>query len=84
MAPELFERLGASVELIGNEPDGQNINLNCGSLHLDGLRERCSTGADAGVAFDGDADRALFVSREGKVVDGDAILYVAGTALKRA
>jgi phosphoglucosamine mutase len=85
MAPELFERLGALVELIGNEPDGRNINLNCGSLHLDGLRERVlQTGSDAGVAFDGDADRALFVSREGKIVDGDAILYVAGTALKRA
>jgi phosphoglucosamine mutase len=81
-APDLFRRLGARIELIGGDPDGRNINLNCGSLHLDGLRELVlRTGADLGVAFDGDADRALFVSRKGKVVDGDAILYIAGAAL---
>ncbi|MGA8595212.1 MAG: phosphoglucosamine mutase [Bryobacteraceae bacterium] len=82
MAPELFRRLGARIELIGNEPDGRNINLNCGSLHLESLQKLVlETGADLGVAFDGDADRALFVSRDGKVVDGDAILYIAGAAL---
>jgi phosphoglucosamine mutase len=85
VAPELFRKLGARVDLIGEKPDGRNINLNCGSLHLDALRERVlQTRADAGVAFDGDADRALFVSHEGGIVDGDAILYVAGEALKRA
>ncbi|HEX6545851.1 MAG TPA: phosphoglucosamine mutase [Bryobacteraceae bacterium] len=85
VAPELFERLGARITLIGDKPNGRNINLNCGSLHLEQLRERVmETGADAGVAFDGDADRALFVSHEGKTVDGDAILYIAGTALKQA
>lgn len=84
VAPELFRSLGAQFELIGNEPNGRNINLNCGSLHLDALRERVlQTGADAGVAFDGDADRALFVSKAGKIIDGDAVLFLAGTALER-
>ncbi len=85
VAPPLFERLGARVEWLGAAPDGRNINLNCGSLHLEGLRQRVlDTGADLGIAFDGDADRALFISKSGKVVDGDAILFLAGTALKRA
>ena len=66
LAPELFERLGASVERIHCCPDGRNINLNCGSLHLEPLRSAVLThSADAGVAFDGDADRALFVSASG-------------------
>ena len=85
VAPELFRRLGAEVDLIGDAPDGKNINLHCGSLHLEGLQKRVlETGADAGVAFDGDADRALFVSHSGKLIDGDAVLYLAGTALKQA
>jgi phosphoglucosamine mutase len=85
VAPELFTSLGARFELIGNEPDGRNINLNCGSLHLEALRDRVlGTGADAGVAFDGDADRALFVSKAGKIIDGDAVLFLAGTALQKA
>jgi phosphoglucosamine mutase len=83
MAPELFRRLGARIELTGSEPDGRNINLNCGSLHLEALQKRVlETGADAGVAFDGDADRALFVAHEGRLVDGDAIMYIAGASLK--
>ena len=82
LAPELFERLGAAVDCIGCAPDGRNINLNCGSLHLEGLRARVlSTGADAGVAFDGDADRALFVSHSGKTVDGDAVMLVTALPL---
>jgi phosphoglucosamine mutase len=85
VAPPLFERLGPRVEWIGAAPDGRNINLNCGSLHLESLRQRVlDTGADLGIAFDGDADRALFVSKSGKIVDGDAVLFLAGTALKRA
>jgi phosphoglucosamine mutase len=85
VAPPLFERLGSRVEWIGAAPDGRNINLNCGSLHLESLRQRVlDTGADLGIAFDGDADRALFVSKSGKIVDGDAVLFLAGTALKRA
>lgn len=85
LAPRLFERLGSKVEWIGASPDGRNINLNCGSLHLDGLQQRVlETGADMGIAFDGDADRALFVSSAGKIVDGDAVLFLAASALKRA
>ena len=84
IAPRLFDRLGAKVDWICASPDGRNINLNCGSLHLDSLQKRVlETGAEMGIAFDGDADRALFVSRDGKIVDGDAVLFLAGTALKR-
>lgn len=82
LAPSLFERLGARVERMGCSPDGKNINLNCGSLHLEGLRAKVlETGADAGVAFDGDADRALFVSHSGKIVDGDAVMLIAARRL---
>lgn len=83
VAPRLFERLGATVDWIGAKPDGRNINLNCGSLHLDGLQKRVlETGADLGIAFDGDADRALFVSGSGRLIDGDAVLFIVGSALK--
>jgi phosphoglucosamine mutase len=82
LAPALFERLGARVDRIGCAPDGKNINLNCGSLHLEYLRARVlETGADIGVAFDGDADRALFVSHSGKIVDGDAVMLIAARPL---
>jgi phosphoglucosamine mutase len=84
IAPRLFERLGSRVEWICASPDGRNINLNCGSLHLETLRERVAdTHADLGIAFDGDADRALFVSARGRVVDGDAVLFLAGSTLMR-
>ncbi len=77
LAPELFERLGAKVHPIHFAPDGRNINLNCGSLHLEVLQAAMlEQKADAGVAFDGDADRALFVSRSGKIIDGDAVLFL--------
>ncbi len=83
LAPALFSRLGARVSAIGASPDGRNINLNCGSMHLDFLRQAVlREGADAGVAFDGDADRALFVSGSGKIVDGDAVLLIAARHLK--
>jgi len=82
LGPALFERLGAQVDRIGCAPDGKNINLGCGSLHLDGLRKRVTeTGADLGVAFDGDADRALFVSHSGKIVDGDAVMLLTARPL---
>jgi len=82
LAPALFRRLGAEVECIGCAPDGRNINLNCGSLHMDGLRDRVlEAGADLGVAFDGDADRALFISHSGKVVDGDAVMLLTALPL---
>ena len=83
LAPELFRRLGASVTVMCAEPNGRNINLNCGALHLEGLREAVvAQGADAGVAFDGDADRAIFVAKSGKIVDGDSVLLLVARALK--
>ncbi|MFL6414481.1 MAG: phosphoglucosamine mutase [Bryobacteraceae bacterium] len=83
IAPHVFGQLNVNVDWLGNAPDGRNINLNCGSLHLENLQRRVvETGADFGVAFDGDADRALFVSGSGKIVDGDAVLFLAGSALK--
>ena len=85
LAPELFRKLGAEVKAIADTPNGRNINLNCGALHLDALREAVlAWGAAFGVAFDGDADRAIFVSGSGRIVDGDSVLLVAGRALKAA
>ena len=82
LAPELFRRLGANVVPINNRPDGRNINLNCGSLHIEGLQECVvNEGADLGIAFDGDADRALFVDAAGKYVDGDATMWVLANYL---
>lgn len=83
LAPQLFERLGARVHPIHCSPDGRNINLNCGSLHLEVLQAATlEQKADVGVAFDGDADRALFVARSGKIIDGDAVLFLTGRYLK--
>jgi phosphoglucosamine mutase len=83
LAPELFAALGAEVHCIHCSPDGRNINLNCGSLHLEVLqRAMLEQKADVGVAFDGDADRALFVARSGKIIDGDAVLFLTGRHLK--
>ena len=77
LAPALFERLGARVVTINDTPDGRNINRDCGSLHIEGLRRKVADErADLGVAFDGDADRALFVDARGAFVDGDATLWV--------
>ncbi|OYT69620.1 MAG: phosphoglucosamine mutase [Armatimonadetes bacterium CP1_7O] len=74
-APVILHELGAKVSLYGGEPDGDNINLGCGSTHLETLqRAVLETDADLGVAFDGDADRALFVDEKGDPVDGDAIM----------
>ena len=85
LAPALFKRLGAKVECIHCEPDGRNINLNCGSQHLESLQTKVlETGVDLGVAFDGDADRAMFVSHSGKIVDGDAVLLITGRALHQS
>ncbi len=83
LAPELFSRLGARVIAINNEPDGRNINLECGSLHIEGLQRRVIVErADLGVAFDGDADRALFVDSLGGFVDGDATMWAMADDLK--
>jgi len=85
LGPDLFRRMGASVTVLSAEPDGRNINLNCGALHVERLRDAViARGADAGVAFDGDADRAIFVSRSGKIVDGDAVMLAVARALKSA
>ena len=83
LAPSLFSRLGANVIAINASPDGRNINRDCGSLHIESLQTRVvNERADLGVAFDGDADRALFVDNEGNFVDGDAALWVLGTHLQ--
>jgi phosphoglucosamine mutase len=83
LAPELFRRLGAEAASICTKPDGRNINLNCGALHLEALREAVlASHFDFGVAFDGDADRAIFVAKSGKIVDGDAVLLMCARALK--
>ena len=82
-APELFGRFGANLTIINAAPDGRNINKNCGSLHLENLQAKVlSESADLGVAFDGDADRALFVNEKCEVVDGDATLWILAKHLK--
>jgi phosphoglucosamine mutase len=82
-APELFAAVGAGVIAIHNTPDGRNINEDCGSLHLEHLQQRVvEENADFGVAFDGDADRALFVDEKGNIVDGDATLWIMARYLK--
>lgn len=85
LAPRLFRSLGAEVVAMSVTPDGKNINAGCGSLHMEGLQKKVGeTKAALGVAFDGDADRALFVSSSGRLFDGDAVLLAAGRYLKAA
>jgi phosphoglucosamine mutase len=85
LAPQLFRMLGAEVVAINNAPDGKNINAGCGSLHPEAMQKRLvEVGAALGVAFDGDADRAIFASASGKLVDGDGVLLVAGRHMKSA
>ena len=82
LATELFERLGASVIAVGCEPNGRNINLNSGALHVENLRaEVLKQQADIGIAFDGDADRAILISHSGKIIDGDSVLLVLANAM---
>ncbi len=81
-AQPLFESLGAKVDLAHAQPDGRNINRDCGSTHPEVVAARTHTsGADLGIAFDGDADRALFVDEQATVRDGDAVLYLWGRSL---
>ncbi|MBV9802428.1 MAG: phosphoglucosamine mutase [Solirubrobacterales bacterium] len=83
-APEIFRRLGATVEVRADQPDGLNINRDCGSTHLDGLVERVSHGEhDVAFAFDGDGDRVLAVDRNGAVVDGDELVALAAIHLRK-
>jgi phosphoglucosamine mutase len=77
-APAIFERLGATVEAIGVEPDGRNINAGCGSTHLEALSEQVAAGgASIGFAFDGDGDRMLAVDGAGRAHDGDELIALA-------
>ena len=83
-APEVLKRAGAEVIVIGATPDGENINKDCGSTHLDLLAAKVlQSGADLGIAHDGDADRALMIDGRGNVVDGDALLAHLALAAKR-
>lgn len=85
LAPEVYRRAGATVHVIGAEPDGWNINDGVGSTHLDPVRDAVrETGADLGLAHDGDADRCLAVTADGEVVDGDGILAVCALGLHEA
>jgi phosphoglucosamine mutase len=81
VAPEIFRRLGATVDALAVEPDGRNINHHCGSTHIERLAERMA-GHDAGFAFDGDGDRVLAVDRDGTVVDGDELMALAALYLR--
>ena len=84
VAKPVFDALGAEVHVINNVPDGLNINVDCGSTHMDRLRRFVvEQGLDVGFAYDGDADRCLAVDERGNVVDGDMILYVCGTYLNK-
>jgi phosphoglucosamine mutase len=84
VAPQLFAGLGMDVTVIGNEPDGRNINLNCGSTHPHQLAQTVlEVGAEIGIAFDGDGDRAIFVDHRGEVVNGDAVLLMCARQLQR-
>jgi phosphoglucosamine mutase len=84
VAPMLFQSLGIRTLIIGHEPNGRNINLECGSTHPERLaRTVVSHGCDVGVAFDGDGDRAMFVDHRGGIVNGDAVLLICGRQLKQ-
>ena len=83
IAKSVFDALGAKTYVINNEPNGLNINTDCGSTHIEGLQKYVvENGLDVGFAFDGDADRCLCVDEKGNLVDGDAILYIYGRYLK--
>jgi phosphoglucosamine mutase len=84
VARALFESLGLDVVMMGDQPDGRNINLNCGSTHPEGLaRLVVERGCLAGVAFDGDGDRAIFADHRGRIVDGDAVLLMCGRRMQQ-
>ena len=83
VSPETFRNAGAKVTVIGADPDGLNINDGVGSTHLDKLvAEVVRTGADVGIAHDGDADRCLAVDAEGRIVDGDQIMAILAVSMK--
>ena len=85
IAPDVLRRLGATVHAINADPDGKNINEDCGALYPEVVAaEVVRLGADAGVSHDGDADRALFADAEGAIVDGDQVLAANAVALRDA
>lgn len=84
VAPGVFEDLGATVERMASEPNGLNINADCGSTHPDGLVARVrDSKADVGIAFDGDGDRVVMVDANGRLLDGDCLLYVLAGRYRR-
>jgi phosphoglucosamine mutase len=83
VAPRLFRELGFDVTVIGDEPNGRNINLECGSTHPERLARLVRDGGHRlGVAFDGDGDRAIFIDHEGAIVDGDAVMLLCARHMK--
>ncbi len=83
IAKSVFDALGAKTYVINNQPNGTNINVDCGSTHIEGLQKYVvENGLDVGFAFDGDSDRCLCVDEKGNIVDGDAIIYIYGRYLK--
>ena len=83
IAPSVFQALGAKTYVINNNPDGFNVNLNCGSTHIEGLCEYVrDNNLDVGFAFDGDADRCLAVDELGNIINGDQIMYICAKHLK--
>lgn len=84
LAEEVFTKSGVKVTMMGNHPDGVNINVDCGSTHLEALQASVlREGADVGLAFDGDADRFLAVDERGNVIDGDHLMAIFALALKK-
>lgn len=84
VAKPVFDALGAEVHIINNNPDGFNINVDCGSTHIERLqRHVVEKGLDVGFAYDGDADRCLAVDERGHLVDGDLVLYICGKYLNK-
>lgn len=84
VAPAVFSELGARVHTIGVNPDGENINRDCGSLYLEAMAEMVKkTGADLGIALDGDGDRVIFSDEKGEIVDGDGVMAICGSRMLR-
>ena len=84
LAESVFKALGAEVTVVGNTPNGENINVNCGSTHIENLQRLViEHGLDVGFAFDGDADRCIAVDERGQAVDGDRILYLYAAFLQK-
>ena len=83
-AKEIFTRLGAKCHMLSDTPNGVNINLNCGSTHMEELAEFVKANKlDLGIAFDGDADRMLAVDENGEIVDGDKVIAICATQMKQ-